>query len=81
MLIRVTPEHPISSSEITPEGVYQDRRAFIQQAGLLGAGLAASLAGAQSAGAQAPQQGTSIGGSELKGELTPEEDVTSYNNF
>jgi sulfoxide reductase catalytic subunit YedY len=79
MLIRVTPEHPIASSEITSESDYQNRRVFLKQAGLLGAGLAVSLR-AGSAGAQG-QQGTSIGGAELRGELTPEEDVTSYNNF
>jgi len=81
MLIRVTPQHPIASSEITPEGVYQNRRDFIREAGLLGAGLAAAMALPRRGNAQPPQQGTSIGGAELKGELTPEEDVTSYNNF
>ncbi|MBC7896542.1 MAG: protein-methionine-sulfoxide reductase catalytic subunit MsrP [Cytophagaceae bacterium] len=80
MLIRITPEHPIPSSEITPEGVYQDRRSFLKDAGILGVGLAATLAAGKQAGAQGGQ-GTSIGGAELKGELTPEEDVTSYNNF
>lgn len=79
MIIRVTPDHPIPSSEITPEGVYQNRRDFVKEAGLLGVGLAATLSGARTAKAQ--QGGTSIGGAELKGELTPEEDVTSYNNF
>ncbi len=80
MIIRVTPDHPIPSSEITPEGVYQDRRSFIKEAGFAGIGLAAALSGARRAQAQQPG-GTSIGGAELKGELTPEEDVTSYNNF
>ena len=79
MIIRSTPDHPIRSSEITPEGVYHDRRTFIKDAGFAGIGLAATLAGARRASAQ--QGGTSIGGAELKGELTPEEDVTSYNNF
>ena len=78
MLIRVTPEHPIRSSEVTPEGVYQGRRDFLKQAGLLGAGLAATLA---PGGGAAAQQGASLRGTELKGELTPEADVTSYNNF
>jgi sulfoxide reductase catalytic subunit YedY len=82
MLIRVTPPFAIASSEITPEGVYQRRRDFIKEAGLLGAGLAAAVAGCRPSEARAEsQQGTSIGGAELKGELTPEEDVTSYNNF
>ncbi len=43
MLIRITPDHPIRSSEITPEGVYQDRRSFLKDAGILGVGLAATL--------------------------------------
>ena len=82
MLIRVTPQHPIPSSEITPEGVYQDRRSFLKDAGLLGAGLAAAIALPRAGGAQGGQQvHTTIGGAELKPELTPEEDVTSYNNF
>jgi len=81
MLIRVTPEHPIRSSEITSESEYHNRRDFLRDAGLLGLGVAGALAGARTAPAQAPQQGTSLGGSELKGELTPWEDVTSYNNY
>ena len=82
MLIRTTPEHPIPSSEITPEGVYANRRTFLKEAGLLGAGLAATslLACANGEAAPMPQQ-SSLKGAELKGELTPEIDVTSYNNF
>jgi sulfoxide reductase catalytic subunit YedY len=82
MLIRTAPEYPIASSEITPEGVYTNRREFIREAGLLGAGLAASslLACSNGEAAMPPQQ-SSIGGAELKPELTPEVDVTSYNNF
>lgn len=82
MLIRTTPEHPIPSSEITAEGVYQNRREFLREAGILGAGLAASslVACAPSEAAVPPQQST-INGADLKPELTPEEDVTSYNNF
>lgn len=82
MLIRRTPEHPIRSSEITSESVYENRRQFLQEAGLLGLGLAGVAVTACSAGtAEAAQQGTSIGGAELKPELTPWEDVTTYNNF
>ena len=83
MLIRRSPEHPIPSSEITPEGVYTNRREFLREAGLLGAGLAATslLACANGEAATPTQQKTSITGAELKPELTPEEDVTSYNNF
>jgi sulfoxide reductase catalytic subunit YedY len=82
MLIRTTPEHPIPSSEITPEGVYASRRTFLKEAGLLGAGLAASSLIACRNGEAAPMpQQSSLTGAELKGELTPEIDVTSYNNF
>ncbi|MEP7382138.1 MAG: protein-methionine-sulfoxide reductase catalytic subunit MsrP [Gemmatimonadota bacterium] len=82
MLIRVTPEHPIRSSEITSEFDYENRRQFLKEAGLLGlgvAGMALLSKGAQGQGST--QQGTSINGAELKPELTPWEDVTSYNNF
>jgi sulfoxide reductase catalytic subunit YedY len=40
MLIRVQPQHPVRSSEITPEGVYADRRRFLARLG-----LSADLAG------------------------------------
>ena len=43
MLIRVAPEHPIASSEITPEPVFQDRRRFLAQMGLATAGLALAV--------------------------------------
>ena len=79
MLIRVTPEHAIRSSDITPEADYQNRRAFLKASGLLG--LAAAGLACSSGRAEAQQQGTSIGGAELKPELTPWEDVTTYNNF
>ncbi len=83
MLIRRTPDHPIRSSEITSESDYENRRQFLKEAGLLGLGLAGVAAASRSAGAAAvtAQQGTSIGGAELKPELTPWEDVTTYNNF
>ena len=85
MLICMTPEHPIRSSDITSESQYENRRAFLKEAGLFGAGLAAVALTARRGGAQpassTPQQGTSIAGTELKPELTPWEDVTGYNNF
>jgi len=82
MLIRRTPDHPIRSSEITSESEYENRRHFLKEAGLLGLGLAGMAATSCSAGAATiAQQGTSIGGAELKPELTPWEDVTTYNNF
>ncbi|MBK8648318.1 MAG: protein-methionine-sulfoxide reductase catalytic subunit MsrP [Gemmatimonadetes bacterium] len=81
MLIRITPEHPIRSSEITSEAQYENRRQFLKEAGLIGLGVAGMALGATRAGAQPAQQGTTIGGAELKPELTPWEDVTTYNNF
>ena len=82
MLIRVTPQHPIRSSEITPESVYSDRRSFLKEAGLLGLAAVGVAACSSEGGAQQGQQvRTSINGAELKPELTPWEDVTTYNNF
>ena len=83
MLIRVTPEHPIRSSEITSESDYQNRRQFLKETGVLGLGMAGMTLMACGAEAQdgGAQQGTSINGAELKPELTPWEDVTTYNNF
>jgi sulfoxide reductase catalytic subunit YedY len=85
MIIRVTPQHPVRSSEITPEDVYLNRRSFLKQAGLLGA-AAAGLGAPALAGAlegPGPRQGAypTTMGQDLRGELTPWEDVTSYNNF
>jgi sulfoxide reductase catalytic subunit YedY len=84
MRIRVTPQHAIRSSEITPEGLYQGRREFLREAGLIGLGLATSGLVARRASAQeigGAQPKSTIAGLELKPELTPEEDVTSYCNF
>jgi methionine sulfoxide reductase catalytic subunit len=77
--------HDLPSSEITPESAYLDRRRFIAAAGLAGAGLlaAGSLARNAFASGPAPQQkalGTPYG-LQPGDNPTPEEDVTSYNNF
>ncbi|MDB5977009.1 MAG: msrP [Nevskia sp.] len=45
MLIRVSPQHPIQPSEITPEGVYRDRRRFLAQLGMTAIGLATAACG------------------------------------
>src|SRR5262245_58314837 len=70
MLIGKAPD--IISSEITPEGLFWSRRAFIAAAGgmLVAASPLAALA----------ERGT---GGEDQGEdkLTPFKDVTTYNNF
>ncbi|HET6681659.1 MAG TPA: protein-methionine-sulfoxide reductase catalytic subunit MsrP [Gemmatimonadaceae bacterium] len=70
MLIKVTPPHPISSSEITSESHYLGRREFLREAGLLGVAAAAAVTLPSCARAQGMQD-----------ELTPWEDVTTYNNF
>ena len=68
----------IRSSEITPEHVYVNRREFLRAAGLIGVASAAAstaaLAG-RSGQDEAPQ------GPQARDELTPYEDVTTYNNF
>ena len=83
MLIR-KPD-PIPSSEITPHSLYVNRRTFL--AGLAGLAGAAALPGA--AGALARKNTDTIrvqeafqdATDELGDELTPWEDVTTYNNF
>lgn len=97
MLIRVTPPHPIRSSEITPESVYRDRRRFLSQMGFAAAGLA--LAGcskaedAKAKGAAAPAgDGAANSGladikiakkTEMAGgeKVSSWEDITTYNNY
>jgi sulfoxide reductase catalytic subunit YedY len=69
MLIRRPSDIP--SSEITPERLYLDRRRFI---GTAVAGVAAALV----PGASAACESATATGQE---ELTPFDDVTSYNNF
>jgi len=65
VLIRTRP--PIPSSEITPEAVYRSRRSFLRAA-----------AAATATGLAAPAL---LRGRSRDDELTPYEDVTSYNNF
>jgi sulfoxide reductase catalytic subunit YedY len=64
----------LRASEITPENLYYDRREFLRAAGLLGI-AAATLGRVEPANAATPD------GQQLKDELTPYEDVTTYNNF
>ena len=69
--------HPpkISSSEITPKGVYLSRRAFV---GGIATGLAVS---GSSATAYAASLQAKPGPYKLNEKLTPKEAVTTYNNF
>lgn len=80
--------HDLPSSEITTERAYLDRRTFLTAAGLIGAGLVGASAlpmSSRSVGAQQqPQQQRPLGtpyGLQPNDIATPEEDVTSYNNF
>ena len=82
MLIKVKQRGDVSSSEITPQGLYMDRRRFLR----LGAGSvlsAAALAGGlwepALAGVKLPN--VTKGPFNAKDELTPYDSVTTYNNF
>jgi sulfoxide reductase catalytic subunit YedY len=86
MLIRRPADIP--SSEITPEALYRDRRGFLREAagalamaGLASAGAPQVLSAAERLGRQSPQVGKVTMGEDLRSELTPYDDVTSYNNF
>jgi sulfoxide reductase catalytic subunit YedY len=83
MLMRRPPDIP--SSEITPEGVYENRRAFIRQAAAGVAGLAlapGALRGLVGEG-QSQEIPARFGGmrSELDEPLNTWEEITTYNNF
>ncbi|MBV6521657.1 MAG: Protein-methionine-sulfoxide reductase catalytic subunit MsrP [Gemmatimonadaceae bacterium] len=82
MIIRRTPPHPIASSEITPESVYLNRRQFLEEAGLLSVvALAMPSDLGRSRVAQPQSAYPTTMGSDLRSELTPWDDVTTYNNF
>jgi sulfoxide reductase catalytic subunit YedY len=76
--------HPVPS-EITPPEVYQNRRQWLQQAGLLG--LAASGLGAHAQTARPgeltplPAKPSALAGAMATDTLTPYKDATTYNNF
>lgn len=82
MLIRVTPSINLTESEVTPQAVYQQRRAFLQQASLLGAGTLAS-----GLFSSAWAQGTNALPAKLNSNFsvmdkpTAKKDATTYNNF
>ena len=83
MLIRRPGDIP--SSEITPEGVYVNRRKFIEAAGVIGAGAilapAAGLADRRMAGSSWLSAHPPIRPPAQEDKPTPYEAVTSYNNF
>jgi sulfoxide reductase catalytic subunit YedY len=69
MLTRTRQPWDVPSSEITPESVYLNRRAFL---GTVATGTAGAVLGPSKASAAAGRQQET---------LTPYEDVTTYNNF
>ena len=89
MQIKIAHSHPIKSSEITPEAVYNDRRRFLQQMGLLGTGLLLSACGASTEPANSGAEHSGLAPlkaqkkSELAGSenVTAYEDITHYNNY
>ena len=77
MLIRRPAD--IAPSAITPRALFEDRRAFLRAAGLLGAGLAAGgLVLPREVRAALASQPSPLSTTETR---TPLKDVTSYNNF
>ena len=82
----------LPSSEVTPRGIYEDRRRLLKllAGGTAGAALAswASRDAMAQAGAQRPNKlaalpgsRSSVAGAMTMEKLTPYQDVTSYNNF
>lgn len=85
MLVRHRKKSDVVSSEITPEGVFLDRRRFIE--GAAGSIALGTLPWAAAHGATLPQNGAipelATGYSKLgaRDEITQQEAVTTYNNF
>ena len=82
--MRFRPDH-IPSAEITPEAAYLDRRRFLREAGLLGAGAASLLAvGPLACGGREAEANAAVGGAPAPAPpdvVTKVEDATGYNNF
>jgi sulfoxide reductase catalytic subunit YedY len=71
------------SSEITPEAIYLNRRAFLRAAGMVGAGALLAACGVRETPAAAPSPAP-VGGAEtdeLGEPLTEFEAVTNFNNY
>jgi methionine sulfoxide reductase catalytic subunit len=81
VLIRTIGEIP--SSEITPEELYLNRRAFIAAAGTLGVAAAAALILPPSLARRGPLGAAAAGIGEDPADDTPNswEDITTYNNY
>jgi methionine sulfoxide reductase catalytic subunit len=91
MVIRVKPSQDIPSSEITAESAYRSRREFLKEAGLLGIAMATAspavataleaATGSRAAVGRQAGQAKAAYGEALRGEVTPWDDVTGYNNY
>src|SRR3972149_2947765 len=71
------------SSEITPQAVYMNRRAFLRTAGLFGAGAALAACTPRPTATAVPGLEPSAGAAtdELGDSLTPFDAITHYNNY
>lgn len=83
MLIKSRPSWALSESDVTPESIYLNRRAFMT--GAIASAAALAVPGLAN-GAQVPVPGEALNFTKMPGystdeELTPESDVTQYNNF
>lgn len=82
MLIRRPPD--IKESEVTDEGLYISRRRFIRSAAAAGAGLGLIATAApllSCASERRAMAADGLGDASQDDELTPFDDVTTYNNF
>src|ERR1700756_5538311 len=83
MLIKLSESHPILPSEITPEGVYMQRRRFFETMGFTAAAMVLVPAATEAA-ADAKLAILNVSKKrELAGgeTVTAYEDITHYNNF
>ena len=71
----------IPGSQITPESVWQSRRQWLRQAGLLAASAGASALLPARAAPASSEWGTRNPAFSVDAGLTPEKSVTTYNNF
>lgn len=83
MLIKSRPSWALSESDVTPESIYLNRRAFMT--GAIASAAALALPGLAQ-GAALPVPGEALDFEKMPQystdeELTPESDVTQYNNF
>ena len=79
---RIGFDEPLSS-EITPQAVYMNRRAFLRAAGLFGAGAALAACGVRPPATAAPGLEPSAGSAtdEFGDPLTAFDAITHYNNY